>query len=73
MRYLLRILSKTELLRNGNTEKVLSRAIRNQFDQTRDRQEAETLILLAHKYRLSILQGMLNDLNYTTHWDTYLN
>ncbi|MCB0375572.1 MAG: hypothetical protein KDD04_06605 [Sinomicrobium sp.] len=60
---LLNILSKTTLCRDGNTKKVFSRAIRKAFDATDSREEAETLVVLAHKYNLSCLEDMLNDLD----------
>ena len=62
--HLLTILSKTKLRKDKNTKKVFNRVIRGQFDRTKDREEAETLILLAYKYNLPCLDEMLDDL-----WD----
>jgi len=61
MNNLLKILSKTKLMRDGNTKKVFSKAIRKRFDTTNDREEVETLIIIAHKYNLPCLEEMLND------------
>ena len=63
MKNLLKILSKTKLRRDGNTKTILSKAIRRAFDETDSREEAETLVLLAHKYGLPCLDNMLNDLD----------
>lgn len=60
---LLNILSKTTLRSDGNTRKVFSRVIRRAFDTAQNREEAETLVVLAHKYNLPCLDDMLNDLD----------
>lgn len=60
---LLKILSKTELRKDGNTKKIFSKAIRRAFDETNNRPDAEALIFLAHKHNLSCLASMLNDLD----------
>ena len=63
MKNLLKILSKTRLRKDSNTKRILSKAIRRAFDETDSKEEAETLVLLAHKYSLPCLDDMLNDLD----------
>lgn len=60
---LLQILSKTTLRKDGHTQRVLGRALRRAFDETDNREEAETLVVLAYKYNLDCLEDMLNDLD----------
>ena len=69
MKNLEKILSKTKLLKDENTKKILTRAIRKAFDETREREEAETLALLAYKYNLPCLDEMLNDLEVDPYFD----
>ena len=69
MKKLEKILSKTKLAKDENTKKILNRVIRKAFDETREREEAETLVLLAHRYNLPCLDEMLNDLEIDPYFD----
>lgn len=64
---ILNSLRKTEI--TDNAKEYLSRIVRNEFDECRDKEKMFELLLIAYKYELRDFEEMLSDYEFELNCD----